>query len=133
MTIREPLATTLMPMYSAVADTGVLVHALLRAAPGKKLIAVNEWIDVSQFARMLAKVLGKDIEFVDSNPNFSMGDPDLEKDYADMIQFCVEFGFDGGKVDNSVLQPSDLGVPFQLESVKQWISKQEWEKAVEIV
>jgi hypothetical protein len=36
-----------------------------------------------------------------------------------MIGFCVEFGYDGGKVENSIVQPGDLGVPVQLRSVKQ--------------
>lgn len=119
-------------MSSAVADIGALVHALLRAEPGKKLIGVNEWLSLRGFAKILADVLGKEIEFVDRNPSFDMGDPDLEKDFMDMIGFCVEFGFDGGKVDKSIVQPADLGVPVQLEPVKEWCRKQDWEKVLQL-
>jgi len=119
-------------MYSAVADTGALVQALIHTSPGKKLIGVNEWLNVRDFAKILAQVLGKGVEFVDYNPSFDMGDPDLEKDHADMIGFCVEFGYDGGKVDKSIVQPTDLGIPVQLGSVKEWCRKQDWEKILQI-
>ena len=119
-------------MFSAVLDTGILVQALLRAAPGKKLIGFKEWLSVLDFAKLLAQVLGKGIEFVDQNPSFEMGDPDLEIDTTDMIGFCVEFGYDGRKVDKSVVQPADLGVPVQLGSVKEWMEKQDWEKVLQV-
>lgn len=125
-TMAEPLATTPFPFYSAIDDTGLLVHALLQTAPGKKLIGVKEWFSLRDFTKIFAHVLGKKIEFVDQNPSFELGDPDLEKDHADMIGFCVEFGFDGGKVDKSIVQPADLGVKVELESVKGWCGKQDW-------
>jgi hypothetical protein len=119
-----------LPFYSAVADTGAIVQAALRSIPGKKIIGVNEWLSYRGFAKLLAQVLGKGIEFVDRNPSLDMGDLDLEKDFEDMIGFCVEFGFDGGKVDKNVIQPADLGVPVQLGSVKEWCGKQDWEKVL---
>ncbi|KIX06282.1 uncharacterized protein Z518_04257 [Rhinocladiella mackenziei CBS 650.93] len=132
LSVAEPLTTKPLPMYSAVADTGALVHALLRVAPGKKLIGVNEWLSFRDFAKLLAEVLGKGIKFVDRNPSFDMGDPDLEKDHVDMMGFCVEFGYDGGKVDKSVVQPADLGVLVQLASVKEWCGNQDWEKVLQV-
>lgn len=120
-------------MYSVAADTGALAHALLRVAPGKKLIGVNEWLSVRDFAKILAEVLGKSVEFVDENPSFAMGDPDLEKEYMDMMGFCIEFGYDGGKVDKNIVQPADLGVPVQLGSVKEWCGKQDWDKALQLL
>lgn len=119
-------------MYSSVDDTGVLVEALIRAEAGKKVIGVNQWLNLRDFAMILAEVLGKNIKFVDKNPSFDMGDPDVEKDNMDMIGFCIEFRYDGGKVDKSVVQPADLGVPFQLQSVKEWCGKQDWEKWLEV-
>lgn len=129
---REPIATTSLPMYSAVTDTGALVHSLLCTAPDKKLIGVKEWLTFRDFAKILAQTLGKRVEFIDSNPNFDMGDPDLEKDHADMIGFCVDFRWDGGNVDKSVVQPADLGVPVQLGSVKEWCEKQDWSKVLQV-
>ncbi|RDW85435.1 putative hscarg dehydrogenase [Coleophoma crateriformis] len=128
----EPLATAPFPWYSVVTDTGPLVQAMLRAAPGQKLLGVNEWLSFRDFARSLAQVLGKGFEVVDRNPSFDMGDPDLEKDFADMLGFCIEFGYDGGKVDKTIVQPGDLGVPVRLGSVREWLEKQDWDKVLQI-
>ena len=45
-----------------------------------------------------------------------------------MMGFCIEFGYDGAKVDKTIVQPGDLGVPVLLKPVKEWIKKQDWEK-----
>lgn len=76
--------------------------------------------------------MGKRVEFVEHSQAFVTGDPDLDKDNADMIGFCVEFGYDGGKVDKSILQPADLGVAIKLGSVKEWCGKQDWASVLEI-
>jgi len=132
LSLPEALAKSPLPVYSAVADTGAFVDALLRASPGKKVTGVTQWLSFLGLTEVLAQVLGKRVEFVDSAvSDFGMGDPDLDKDYNDMMGFCVEFGFDGGKVDKSVLQPSDLGIPVELVSVKEWFEKQDWESVLE--
>ncbi|KAJ5595423.1 uncharacterized protein N7459_001631 [Penicillium hispanicum] len=123
----EPLTSVIFPWYSAMHDTGALVAALIRAAPGKKLIGANEWLSFRDISKLLAQTLEKDIEFVDSIANFGLGDPDLQRDREEMIGFCIEFGYDGSKVDKTVVKPGDLGVPVQLESVRKWIEKQDWE------
>ncbi|RDW75408.1 Hscarg dehydrogenase [Coleophoma cylindrospora] len=128
----EPLASAPFPWFSAMADTGPLVQAMLRAAPGQKLLGVNEWLNFRDFTKSLAQVLGKGSEVVDRSPSFDMGDPDLEKDFADMLGFCIEFGYDGGKVDKSIVQPGDLGVPVQLGPVKEWFAKQDWDKVFQV-
>jgi hypothetical protein len=128
----EPLLSAPLPLYSVIDDTGVLVAALLHAAPSKKLIGVNEWLSIRDFAQILGQVLAKRVEFVEHSQGFVTGDPDLDKDNADMIGFCVEFGYDGGKVDKSIVQPAELGVPVQLGSVKEWVGKQDWESVLEV-
>ena len=121
-------------MYSAAEDTGALVDALLHAAPGKKITGVNQWLSLLGAAELLAQVLGKRVEFFDGPlPNLEPRDPDIEKDHEDMMGFCVEFGYDGGKVDKSILQPVDLGVPMDLVSVKSWFEKQDWERVLETI
>lgn len=132
LSIGEPLASSSLPMYSAIADTGSIVHSLLRTTPGKKLIGVNQWLNCREFATLLAQHLGKRLEFIDHTPNFEMSDPIMEEDHLDMMGFCIEFGYYGEKVDNSVVQPADLGVEVKLESVKQWCAKQDWEKYLQI-
>lgn len=134
MSLPEALAKSPLPWFSAVADTGVLVDALLRAAPGKKIIGVNQWLSFLGAAELLAQVLGKRVELVDGpRPSLEPRDPDLDKDYEDMMGFCVEFGYDGGKVDKDILQPADLGVPMDLVSVKEWFEKQDWESVLDII
>jgi hypothetical protein len=130
--VADPLATAKFPMYSVIADTGALVHALVRAAPGKRVIGVNEWLSLRDIATILAQVLGKRVEFVDRNPTFELGDAEMEKDHRDMMGFCVEFGYDGGKVDKSIVHPGGLGVPVQLASVKEWVEKQDWESVLDV-
>lgn len=124
----EPLTTNIFPWYSVVEDTGPLVAALISAPPGKKLIAVNEWLSMEDISKLIAESMQKEIEFTGSLPDFSQGIPDFQKGRQEMIGFSIEFGYDGGKVDKSVVKPSDLGVPVQLKSVKEWIEKEDWEE-----
>lgn len=133
LAITDPMGATLLPMFSSVDDTGPLVHAVLQAAPGQKIIGANEWLDYRQFATILAKVLGKKIEFVKSNPVLTLGDPELEQDYGDMLGWYVEFGFDGASVDPTVKRLPDLGIDAKLATVAEWCAKQNWEKVLEVV
>lgn len=76
--------------------------------------------------------MGKRIEFTDATPSFALGDPVLQLAREQMVAFADEFGYDGAKVDNTVVQPCDLGVPMHLESVTEWIKKHDWEKILRI-
>lgn len=107
--------------------------ALINAAPGKRLIGVNEWLSFQDISRLLAQILEKDINFVDSTPSLDLGDPEMQRDREEMIGFCIEFGYDGAEVDKTVVKPGDLGVPVQLKPVKEWIKNQDWEKVLPIV
>lgn len=122
-------------MYSSLDDTGPLVDALLRTSAGHKVIGVNKWLSLREFTTTLAQVLGiKNVEFIDKNPDMSrLGDPDFVEDAIDMIGWYVDFGFDGGKVDKSVEQPSELGVEVGLRSVEEWCMKQNWKEVLEVV
>ena len=123
----EPLTTTTFPWYSVTQDTGALVAALIHAAPGKKLIGVNEWLTLQDISKLLAQTLEKRIEFVNNAPELDQGDSVIQRDHEEMMGFCIEFGYDGGKVDKTIVNPGDLGVPVKLEPVKEWIKKQAWE------
>ncbi|CAG9997189.1 unnamed protein product [Clonostachys byssicola] len=127
--LTEPLASTPLPWYSAAENTGQLVHALLQVAPGKKLIGAREILTPRRLAVLFGEALGKDIDFVDSAPSpQGLGDPDLSKGLFDLVGWCAEFGYDGAKIDGSVVKPEDLGVPLTMESVKKWFEDQEWEQ-----
>lgn len=122
-------------MYSSIDDTGPLVDGLLRSSAGHKVIGVNRWLSLREFGRTLSQVLGiKNVEYTDKDPDMNqLGDPDFVEDAIDMIGWYVEFGFDGGKVDKSVEQPSELGVDIRLRSVEEWCMKQNWMDILEVV
>ncbi|KAL4923095.1 uncharacterized protein BDV17DRAFT_278009 [Aspergillus undulatus] len=133
LTLGDILGSTPFPFYSAVDDTGALVHALLQAAPVKPFIGVNEWLSFRDVAKLLAQVLGKRLEIVNEDPSFdNFGDPDVAREMTDMMGFCVEFGYDGAKAGNAVVQPADLGVPVQLRPVKEWLAKQDWDSKLAV-
>lgn len=123
----EPLTTSIFPWYSVVQDTGPLVAALISASPCKRLIAVNEWLSMEDISELLAQGLQKDIEFTGNPPDLNQGIPEFQRGRQEMIGFSIEFGYDGGKVDKSVVKPEDLGVQVKLKSVKEWIKDQNWE------
>ena len=120
-------------MFSSVDDTGPIVHAVLQASPGQKIIGANQWLNYREFAAILGKVLNKSVEFIDSTPTLSLGDPELEQDYGDMMGWYAEFGFDGASVDPTVVRSQDLGVELKLPSVEEWCRKQDWEKYLDVI
>lgn len=81
---------------------------------------------MGDISRLLAQSLQKGIDFTDSPPDFNQGIPEFQRGRQEMIGFSIEFGYDGGKVDKSVVKPGDLGVPVQLKTVKEWIKEQDW-------
>jgi hypothetical protein len=127
LAISEPLTSSPLPWFSASANTSALVHALLQAAPGEKLIGAREVLSPRQLAEAFAEALEKDLEFVDFIPASTAGNPELEKSMFDLVGWCVEFRYDGAKFDTSVIQPAELGVPVALGSAKEWFAKQDWE------
>ncbi|KAL4881282.1 hypothetical protein BJY04DRAFT_207663 [Aspergillus karnatakaensis] len=131
--ISEPIASAPMPIYSALNDTGNLVHALLRAAPGVSLLGINELLSFRDVATLIAEAQKQEIEYVESGPNFDLGDPDFNKQNEQMLGFILEFGYDGSSIDKSVIQPNALDLPVELETVGKWIAKQDWESVLEVV
>jgi hypothetical protein len=120
-------------MFSAKANTGPIVHALLCAAAGQKVIASNTWLTFQDFAKILANVLNKDIEFTNEQPSFNISDPELGQNFADMMGWYTEFNYDGSKVDKNVIRPKDLGAESYLVSVEEWCQKQNWEKVLDVI
>jgi hypothetical protein len=99
---------------------------LIRDAPGKKVTGVNEWLNFQDIYRLIARALGKDIQFLNTAPDFSQGDPEMVQSRVEMMGFCYEFGYDGINVDKTVVRSNYLGEPVKLEPVKEWINKQDW-------
>ncbi|VUC32278.1 unnamed protein product [Clonostachys rosea] len=123
----DAVASAPFPYYSAVNDTGPLVEALIRAPPSNRVIGVNEWLNLKDLALLIGEVMGKKVKFMNENPVFDMGgDEERMQDNLEMLMFGVEFGYDGGKVDKTVVKPTELGVPLALRSVKDWVKDQDW-------
>lgn len=55
---------------------------------------------------------------MDSELGFPGVNPDTQRAREDMVGFCIEFGYDGGKVDKTIVKPGDLGVTVQLKPLK---------------
>ncbi|KAF2673846.1 NmrA-like family protein [Microthyrium microscopicum] len=127
----EPLTTVLFPWYSAVQDTGPFVAALIHAAPGQKLLGVNQWLSLQDIYKIMAHTMGKAIRFVDSTPTISIGDPEFQRAHKGLIGFSVEFGYDGSKVDKTVLRPEELNKSIRLPSVEDWIKQQDWDNILQ--
>jgi hypothetical protein len=109
------------------------VDALIRAPrTNKTLIGANEWLSLREITVILGEVLGKSVQFVEKNPEMNFGDPERTQDNLEMIGFCAEFGYDGGKVDKNIVQPTELGVSLSLASVREWCRKPDWAQFLEI-
>ncbi|KAJ6031619.1 hypothetical protein N7540_002351 [Penicillium herquei] len=116
-----------IPWFSVINDTGSLVESLISSAPGKNLIGVSEWVSLQDIWTIMAQTLKKDIEFVDDiSADFGQGDPEIKRDREEMMGFLIEFGFDGGRNDRTFLRPDDLDISVKLQSISDWIGKQDW-------
>lgn len=132
LAIAEPLASTPLPWFSAADDTGALVYALLRAAPGKKLIGVRELLSPRRLAELFAETLKKNIEFIGYVSSPGSDGSGISKGLIDLVGWCVEFGYEGAKVDQNIVTPENLGVPVALGSVKEWFQKQDWDHFLQL-
>ena len=123
--------TSNLPMIATEEDTGPLVHALLQVPPGKNLIGVRKWMQMEKFAEMFGKVMGVPTKMSDEGFSKDGFPEDLREEFSDTIGYTAECGYDGGKVDKSVVQPDELGVEVKLGSVEEWIAKQDWSGVLE--
>lgn len=57
----------------------------------------------------------------------------LDKDHEGMKGFYIEFEYDMGKGYMRNMQPKDLRVLVQFESVKVWCKRQDWKSIWEVV
>lgn len=122
----EPLTSAILPWYSVIDDTGALVEALIKVPAGKTLLGVSEKISLQDIYKLIAEALGKKIEFVNSAPSYDVGDPEMQRGRQEMMGYSIEFGFDA----DFMVKPKDLEVPVKLESVNEWVKKQDWEKVL---
>ena len=97
-----------VPFVATDEDTGPLAKALIRAEPGKNLLAFREMISFGEFADTWGRALGVKSKYVAVSPDGHWTDmPDsLKIDIEEAAAYLAEFGFAGG--DPSVIYPEDV-------------------------
>ncbi|KAM3077001.1 hypothetical protein ACMFMG_003531 [Clarireedia jacksonii] len=116
-----------LPYIAAEEDTGPFVQALVQDSPGKNLIAYREWCTLREVSAALAQVTGFAVECIvlpKGQPNPDLP-PELREEMDECLAYFDEFGYEG-RDDPTVVHPKDLNSPPQLESVVDWVRKQDW-------
>jgi hypothetical protein len=129
-------------------DTGPLTKALISVNPGQHLLAYREWLTLTEFSEVWGRVLGVKSEYLSfaADKKWEGLPDDLQLDIEEGAAYLNEFGFDGG--DPTVVHPKNvshktlamkllvgadnikLEVPIRLDSVEDWIRKQDWSKVL---
>ncbi|KAF2714812.1 NAD(P)-binding protein [Pleomassaria siparia CBS 279.74] len=113
------------PMVDANADTGQLVKALVEVAPGKHLIGAGSYLSWIEWCEIWSKVNGVTCTFERTDRKViedAMGPVGVE--FADMLQYIDEFGYDGG--DPTVIYPWDLDVDVNVTTAEEYVKRQDW-------
>jgi hypothetical protein len=72
------------------------------------LIGVRQWTTLAHVASIFSSVNNVDIK---TDPTEKIPDEfpeDLKLEFEEMMRYFEEFGYDAGKVDDSVVQPEDV-------------------------
>ncbi|KAH8810875.1 hypothetical protein F5884DRAFT_875818 [Xylogone sp. PMI_703] len=116
-----------LPFFAAEEDMGPLTKALVEEKPGKNLIAYRKWMTMKQFAELFAQVVGRPAEYV-ALPIGQWHIPipkDIAEELDDNFGYWNEFGYEA-RDDPTVIHPRDLETPVELDTVKNYIKKQDW-------
>ena len=91
---------TILPHLDVNADTGYYVRALTQMTPGQTVMAAGEWCSWPQWMKSWAKGMGIDEAKVGyrqiSVEEMSEGMGDFGKEVAEMFEFSVWPGYEGG-------------------------------------
>ncbi|KIW25999.1 uncharacterized protein PV07_09130 [Cladophialophora immunda] len=120
-----------MPMIAPEEDTGPVVKALVKEAAGKNVIAYREWISVRELAQTFTEMTGLNSEVImlsKTEANLLLP-PELKLELDDNFAYFNEFGYEG-RDDPTVIHPSDLSSPPDLDSVANYLKKQDWSKVL---
>ncbi|KAK7216244.1 hypothetical protein V2G26_004247 [Clonostachys chloroleuca] len=118
-----------LPIIAPDEDSGPLVKALVEDEPGKNLIGYRTWATMKELAQVLSKVTGLKAEVVTlpkSEPPVGVP-PELAQELSDNFLYWNEFGFEG-RDDPTIVHPTALASPPSLESIEDYLRKQDWSK-----
>ncbi|KAJ3530650.1 hypothetical protein NM208_g9231 [Fusarium decemcellulare] len=118
-----------LPFIAAEEDSGPLVKALVNDDPGRNLITYREWLTFRELAQAFTQATGVKAEVVQlPKGEFMSPLPEelksiLEENWA----YWNEYGYEA-RDDPTVIHPRDLKSPPELDSVINYLRKQDWEK-----
>ncbi|KAI9038423.1 NmrA/HSCARG family protein [Aspergillus affinis] len=120
-----------IPFVAAEEDSGPLVKALIQEPAGKNLIGYREWLTTRELASAFTKATGLHAEVVTLPkghfpPSISK---ELKAQLEDNMGYWNEFGYEG-RDDPTVIHPRDLKSPPSLDTVEDYLKKQDWTKTV---
>ncbi|KAJ5633195.1 hypothetical protein N7490_009534 [Penicillium lividum] len=118
-----------VPFLVADEDSGPLVKALMQEPAGKNLIGYRGWLTTRELASAFTKATGLNAEVITlPKGQFPPGTPDETKALLeDNMGYWNEFGYEG-RADPTVIHPRDLKSPPSLDTVENYLKKQDWAK-----
>ncbi|KAF4465448.1 hypothetical protein FALBO_7713 [Fusarium albosuccineum] len=118
-----------LPFIAAEEDSGPLVKALVKDVPGRSLITYREWLTFRELAQAFTQATGVKAEVVQL-PKGEFVSP-LPKELKSILEenwaYWNEYGYEA-RDDPTVTHPRDLKFPPELDSVINYLRKQDWEK-----
>ncbi|RFU30251.1 hypothetical protein B7463_g6106, partial [Scytalidium lignicola] len=121
-----------LPIIAPEEDTGPFTKALVAEKPGKNLIAYRQWMTMKEFADLFTRVIGRPAEYVELPAGLSVIPipEELKDELNDNWAYWNEFGYEG-RDDPTVIHPKDLETPVKLDTVENWVKKQDWSKILD--
>ncbi|KAF7590015.1 hypothetical protein BBP40_003403 [Aspergillus hancockii] len=103
--------------------------ALVQESAGKNIVGYRVWSTLRELTEAFTQATGIEAEYIllpkgQSNIPFP---PVLCLELDDNWAYCNEFGYEG-RDDPTIIHPKDLASPPQLDSVVDYIRKQDWSK-----
>ncbi|KAL3451768.1 hypothetical protein BJX65DRAFT_303499 [Aspergillus insuetus] len=119
-----------IPFIAAEEDSGPLVKALILQEPaGRNLIGYREWLTTRELATAFIRATGLDAEVI-TMPKGHFP-PSISEEFKAQLQdnmgYWNEFGYEG-RDDPTIVHPRHLGSPPSLDTVEDYLKKQDWTK-----
>ncbi|KAH8821969.1 hypothetical protein F5884DRAFT_658953 [Xylogone sp. PMI_703] len=121
-----------LPIVAPEEDTGPFTKALVEEKPGKNLIAYRQWMTMKEFVKLFTEAVGRPAEYVQLPiGQFAVPIPEeLKDELNDNWGYWNEFGYEG-RDDPTVIHPRDLETKVKLDTVGNWLKKQDWSKILD--
>ncbi|KAM0255514.1 hypothetical protein ACHAQJ_005661 [Trichoderma viride] len=117
------------PFIAAEEDSGPVTKALLQEPAGTNILGFRELLTMREFVAIFSEATGLAAEAVYlPKGQFKMElSPELKLEFSENWGFWRDFGYEG-REDPTVIHPKDLTSCPKLDTVFNWIKKQDWTK-----